>query len=331
MRPFQELALWQRGFVDRYLAVNPKKALLIAAPGTGKTLTSAVVADELLKRGDCDSLVVLTDMVALRDQWAHVARDQGIEISSGDFSHQGAALTIQSLRNEQSFSRVRELLQRRRPIIIVDEAHRLTRAGVLVDQLIGRGRALYIGTTDQVIGFDGYAYSFALGELTPPKVEKSAFALPFSPSFELIQRLIRGRATLEELSWRAFEKLIADLLEADGYDIELMRGTKDGGVDVIATLDLGAAGCIKSLWQAKKYSKNKVGLSAVRELADTRAEHKASKAILVTSTFLTKGALDRIERESFLLGKVDRNDLNKWLMRYAKGAWTPDLFGDAKE
>jgi len=39
---------------------------------------------------------------------------------------------------------------------------------------------------------------------------------------------------LDNLSWREFEKLIAELLEADGYSIKLMAGTKDGGVDVVA-------------------------------------------------------------------------------------------------
>jgi restriction system protein len=118
------------------------------------------------------------------------------------------------------------------------------------------------------------------------------------------------------MSWRDFEKLIATLLENDGYVVELMQGSKDGGVDVVAVKDLGANGYFKALWQAKKQSlSNKVGISVVRELADTRQEFGASKGIIVTSSYLTRGALQRIDRDKYILGKVDREDLDAWIKR----------------
>ena len=95
-----------------------------------------------------------------------------------------------------------------------------------------------------------------------------------------------------------------------------MRGTKDGGVDVVAVKDLEAVGSFKTLWQAKKKGlNNRVGLSVIRELADTRNEMKASKGIIVTSTYLTRGALARVQRDKYILGKVDRDDLNGWIRR----------------
>jgi HJR/Mrr/RecB family endonuclease len=118
------------------------------------------------------------------------------------------------------------------------------------------------------------------------------------------------------LSWREFEKLIAALLEKDGYVVDLMQGSKDGGVDVVAVKDMGSAGYFKTLWQAKKKAqKNKVGISIVRELADTRQEFRASKGIIVTSSYLTSGALQRVDRDKYILGKVDRDDLEQWIQR----------------
>jgi HJR/Mrr/RecB family endonuclease len=77
---------------------------------------------------------------------------------------------------------------------------------------------------------------------------------------------------------------------------------KDGGIDVVAVKDLGINDFFKTLWQAKKQStKNKVGISVVRELADTRQELPASKGIIVTSSYLTRGALERIQRDKYLL------------------------------
>jgi len=36
------------------------------------------------------------------------------------------------------------------------------------------------------------------------------------------------------LNWRTFEKLLGDILESFGYEIELQQGTKDGGIDLFA-------------------------------------------------------------------------------------------------
>jgi restriction system protein len=122
------------------------------------------------------------------------------------------------------------------------------------------------------------------------------------------------------MSWREFEILIASLLEKDGYVVELMNGSKDGGVDVIAVKDMGPNGYFKALWQAKKQAaSNKVGISVVRELADTRQEFGASKGIIVTSSYLTRGALERVNRDRYLLGKVDRQDLDAWIRRALLG------------
>ena len=71
-----------------------------------------------------------------------------------------------------------------------------------------------------------------------------------------------------------------------------------------------------TLWQAKKYkASRKVGIETVRELADVRNEHSASKAFIVTSSFLTEGALARVQRDKYVLGKVDRDDLEAWIDR----------------
>jgi restriction system protein len=146
----------------------------------------------------------------------------------------------------------------------------------------------------------------------------------FSPSFSLLPQLQNGPATIDSMSWREFEKLVAALLEKDGYVVELMKGSKDGGVDIVAVKDLGPNGYFKALWQAKKQSvKNKVGIAVIRELADTREEFGASKGIIVTSSYLTRGALQRVDRDKYILGKIDRRDLDVWIRRALFGTDDP--------
>jgi hypothetical protein len=52
--------------------------------------------------------------------------------------------------------------------------------------------------------------------------------------FALYQALCKHPELLKTLNWRAFEELLADILRAFGFDVELQRGTKDGGVDIFA-------------------------------------------------------------------------------------------------
>ncbi|CAM3111669.1 hypothetical protein RAHE111665_15650 [Rariglobus hedericola] len=252
------------------------------------------------------------------------------ETHAGINAQQGRSITLQSLDNLSQRKELISISKKNRTLIVVDEVHRSLDSDTSFRPLLEANRdnrILFLTRPGESNGGENkFNYTFEADEAQDHQGNAPPLSLPGSPSFELLKRLISEGKNLEDLSWRSFEILVAELLKADGYEVELMQGTKDGGVDVIATRDMGPAGVVKTLWQAKKYSKGKVGLSVIRELADTRAEHGANKALVVTSTFLTRGALQRIEREKFLLGKVDRNDLRQWLVRYANGTWSPDSF-----
>jgi Restriction endonuclease len=136
----------------------------------------------------------------------------------------------------------------------------------------------------------------------------------YSPSILLLEKLRARNMSLFDLEWRQLEEIVAELLTQDGYTVQLGRGTKDGGKDIVAMKSFPGVGLIMSVWQAKNLEpKNKVGLRVIRELADTRVEHKASKGVIVTTTSLTRDALKRVERDSYWLHKVDGTDLDAWI------------------
>lgn len=138
----------------------------------------------------------------------------------------------------------------------------------------------------------------------------------YSPSISLLQQLYSSRISLHDLHWRQFEELVAELLTNDGYQVQLGRGTKDEGVDIIAIKKDPIVGLLKTVWQAKKLNpENKVDIRVIRELADTRQQHNATKGIIATTTFLTKDAMKRIEQDCYILGKVDGNDLSSWIQK----------------
>lgn len=135
----------------------------------------------------------------------------------------------------------------------------------------------------------------------------------------LANRLLREGRDLAELPWRNFEELVADLLSAEGWIVRLTPESGDGGVDVFAVRDDPVVGPILTVWQAKRYAPHrKVGIGAIRELITVREEHQASKAFVVTTSTLTKGALTRIAQEDFRLGAMQGPDLTSWVDRVSK-------------
>jgi restriction system protein len=111
--------------------------------------------------------------------------------------------------------------------------------------------------------------------------------------------------------------VIGELLAHQGYEVEVGRGTKDGGVDVLAWKKVAPLGLLRTVWQAKHSPK--VGLSTIRELADIRDQSQATKGFIVTTGHLTRGALKRITQETYRLGKYDGVDLRKWILATLSG------------
>jgi hypothetical protein len=160
-----------------------------------------------------------------------------------------------------------------------------------------------------------------VGDKSNPVIE--APVRMYAPSLNVILALFRRRVDLNALNWRQLEEVIAELLKTEGYDVELGRGSKDSGADIIAHMTIPTIGYVRTVWQAKHFANgNKVGLSIVRELADVRNELNATKAFIVTSSFLTRGALERIHRDEYQLGKLERPELETWINKTLGGHGT---------
>lgn len=313
--------------MSNYLREPRAKSLLVAATGTGKTATALAAGRRMLEENHSDSLLVISDSSELRAQWQHAAQRFGLDLTDSideAIRFDGASATLQSLRLRASTTSFHSAATGKRWFIVADEMARqsLSIAGI-VDRMLSLNsgsKALFIAShVPRNLSFEAefnFRSEVILNRVILESRTTEIQISKYAPSFSLLRQLQKGRAALDCLSWREFEKLIATLLEKDGYQVELMRGSKDGGVDVVAIKNLGPHGFFKALWQAKKQDvRNRVGISVVRELADTRNEFGASKGIIVTSSYLTRGALDRIDRNKFLLGKVDRDDLDAWIRR----------------
>ncbi|SLK07482.1 restriction endonuclease [Novosphingobium mathurense] len=317
----------QAEFLDNFLARDDARSLLVAPPGFGKTTVAQCAAMKLLEQSKVDQALLIAGTRALADQWTH--RFSRIDSISPDLTvqnHAFAATTYSALSHDSE--RIWNAVPPDSHCLLVfeDVEWVADRLDALAAEGLSRfpgSRALFVAATTPPIVVDSrfeFGLEFFTSEALADPTSLSSLAL-FAPSVGLLERVQRKLISLDDLSWREFEHLISEMLAADGYQVELMRGSKDGGVDVVAIKDLGATGLFKAVWQAKKHRiDRKVGLSLVRELADTRLEHQASKAMIVTTSYLTRGALERVERDRFLLGKIDRSELDDWIDRTLRGA-----------
>jgi restriction endonuclease Mrr len=129
------------------------------------------------------------------------------------------------------------------------------------------------------------------------------------------QEYLRGSASisLEEirtLSGRDFEKLIASLLERDGYEVQRAHGgAGDRGADVIAT---GAGGeRIVVQCKLRRRPSAKIGSPEVQTFNGTAGpDHRATHPLMVTNARFTQDAEQAAARYGIAL--VDRTALRSW-------------------
>ena len=124
--------------------------------------------------------------------------------------------------------------------------------------------------------------------------------------------IIANPELLKSINWRDFEKLLAYVLEKFEYEIELNRGTKDGGVDIIAIKKDTPFGPNRYLIQAKRW-KNKVGVEPVRSLIWAHNEYRVTKSCLATTSAFTKGAWDLANQYKWQVELKDYEKIIEWI------------------
>jgi len=143
--------------------------------------------------------------------------------------------------------------------------------------------------------------------LTPEEFRNPELRLITDP--RLIAYIDSHPEELYSLTPRQFEEFIAELLSKMGYKVRLGPGSKDGGVDVFAERDQDF-GPELTLVQCKRHSPDhKVGEPIIKQLHADVNDRKASKGLVVTSSFFTSTALKYIESSKYRLAGADFDKL----------------------
>jgi len=162
---------------------------------------------------------------------------------------------------------------------------------------------------DRVI--EEWAKARALLERATPEPSGSIVTFDLL-DLHVLNTLLRDPSLHRQINWRTFERLLAAILERLGYEIELQRGTKDGGTDIIAIKRETEFGSHRYLIQAKRWSA-KVGIEPVRELLFLRQHVGATKACLATTSTFTSGARQLAREYQWCLELRDYERLQDWV------------------
>ena len=129
---------------------------------------------------------------------------------------------------------------------------------------------------------------------------------------ELYEYFSNNWDQLTRLNWREFEMVVAELLQAQGFEAELGPGHADGGVD-IRLLQRDPIGDMLTVVQVKKYDpKNPISLEAVQALHGVKEAEGADKSMFVTTSRYLPSATKFASRENVQMQLYVSDDVRKW-------------------
>lgn len=137
---------------------------------------------------------------------------------------------------------------------------------------------------------------------------------------ELIRFFKKHPQKMYQLDPRRFEELVAAILKDLGYNVELTAQSADGGIDIIATQKTGI-GEVLLIVDCKRYAPTRhVGVEIVRSMYGISEQRRATMAMIATTSFFTRPALEFQRSVQHRLSLKDYDDLNIWLRNYGQGS-----------
>lgn len=140
----------------------------------------------------------------------------------------------------------------------------------------------------------------------------------------LLAEITRQPDTLFNVSPRQFEELVAEIFSQNGFSVELMQQTRDGGKDIIAVSNnMGIP--TQYIIECKRYSHNKkVSLDIVQRLYGVKFALKASVGLVVTTSTFTSDALEFANQHPWELSLKDYGSLMGWISTISNNSSNTD-------
>ncbi len=119
---------------------------------------------------------------------------------------------------------------------------------------------------------------------------------------------------MQHMPSRDFEKLIAELLRREGFEVFLTPETRDGGYDILALRHQRVTGDEVFLVECKRYARSrKISVGMIRSLIGVVQLGNVTKGMLVTTSQLTGPAKTLVTANSSRLMVHEYETLVEWL------------------
>jgi len=139
------------------------------------------------------------------------------------------------------------------------------------------------------VWFQEQKQAFRSGDMYRPRIFPSA-AIP---------------AFVRQLTWEQFEVLVKELLQAEGWSVNLTTQGADKGIDLIAR----RSGQTKYVQVKHYHPDNKIGVTVIRQIIGASSRESNAKAMVVTASSFTKPALEESKAYGDSLTLWNLNDV----------------------
>jgi hypothetical protein len=120
-----------------------------------------------------------------------------------------------------------------------------------------------------------------------------------------VARFAENPQAMYHMHPRNFEELVAELYAREGFEVELTRASKDGGVDIYA-VQRAPFGSFLTVVDCKRYAADRpIEVGLVRGLYGTVNDLDASMGVIATTSYFTDGAKRLQEKRKHRLGLQD--------------------------
>jgi len=133
---------------------------------------------------------------------------------------------------------------------------------------------------------------------------------------KLIDEISEHPELLDNVNQREFEKLIAELYARMGYEIDLRRYSKDGGLDFLAIKNEEKDPYIIIVECKHPPTKNTIGVGLVRTVNGVRDFNNVKQSILVTSSKFSSDAKSLAMENQDKICLQDGKKVLEWIYEY---------------
>ncbi len=179
----------------------------------------------------------------------------------------------------------------------------------------------------QLIGLNDLRAWTSLLYIDPEDIDTEARTIVEDLARRFAELIARDPRALDRMEWRDLERVIAEVFNRLGFDVELTAHAKDGGKDVI--VECLVRGRLRSYIVEVKHwrSGKRVGSAAIREFVGALAREARDGGLFLSTYGYAENAfeaLTEIERQGVRFGQEQKiAALCRKYTRAGAGLWSP--------